>query len=729
MQLPDRYLNWRTIDGRKVPVRRDGVPCDAHDPANWVTLAEAESTGLGVAWVLNGDGWFFLDLDKCLVDGVWSQQARAIWASFSGAWGEVSQSGAGLHILGRCDPSQMADRRNKWDGWLECYTDKRFVAFGGQGWAPIGGQARDVDWTQQLLRLVPEREHLGGLMPGVDPEWNGPDDDDALLSIAMRSGSAAAKFGVGITFADLWEVRLDVLHMTYPPFDGGDGFDHSSADMALMSMLAFWTGKDQPRMDRLFRRSGLMRDKYDKREDYRRATIQSAARLCRAVYGGGGKARSAQAREDGAESGEVYLTVPEMIEHFKGCVYVRDAHRVLVPDGTMLKPEQFNAVYGGHIFQMMPDGTKPTKKAFEALTECAAHHFPQAVRPVFRPGESPGIVLPDGGVNIYVKPDIRAVEGDVGPFLDVLRRVLPDDSDRAILTAYMASVVQNPGVKFQWAPVLQGTEGNGKTMIASCVAYAIGQQYVHQPRASQLAGTYNEYMEGNIFIIVEEIHMGNRREMLDELKPLVTNQWIEMHKKYGDKRMIENVANWFFCTNYRDAVLKSKNDRRYAIFYTAQQSAADLVRDGMDNGYFPQVYDWLRDCGYSHVAHYLAHYPIPPELDPAKMCHRAPNTSSTGAAIEASVGGVEAEIMEAVDSQTVGFRGGWISSWHLRRMLRDNGFRLPYNKIGTILAEMGYIKGGRSSRRIMREDATQPILWNNGKNTEDYIIAQGPGYE
>ncbi|ELY62816.1 hypothetical protein C489_21106 [Natrinema versiforme JCM 10478] len=37
----------------------------------------------------------------------------------------------------------------------------------------------------------------------------------------------------------------------------------SEADMALCCLLAFWTGGDHTRMDRLFRQSGLLRDKWD----------------------------------------------------------------------------------------------------------------------------------------------------------------------------------------------------------------------------------------------------------------------------------------------------------------------------------------------------------------------------------------------------------------------------------------------------------------------------------
>ena len=43
------------------------------------------------------------------------------------------------------------------------------------------------------------------------------------------------------------------------------GGDHSAADMALCDHLAFWCEGDPGRMDRIFLRSGLMRDKWDSR--------------------------------------------------------------------------------------------------------------------------------------------------------------------------------------------------------------------------------------------------------------------------------------------------------------------------------------------------------------------------------------------------------------------------------------------------------------------------------
>jgi primase-polymerase (primpol)-like protein len=137
-----------------------------------------------------------------------------------------------------------------------------------------------------LLKYVPRRGDVDGVLPTeVDPAYTGPADDDKLIAMMLRSsGSAATKFGAKASVADLWNANEAVLSGFYSAYDGGKGFDQSSADAALMSQLAFWTGKDMARMDRLFRRSALMRDKYRNRDDYRRDTIGGAVHMCKNVY-------------------------------------------------------------------------------------------------------------------------------------------------------------------------------------------------------------------------------------------------------------------------------------------------------------------------------------------------------------------------------------------------------------------------------------------------------------
>jgi hypothetical protein len=65
----------------------------------------------------------------------------------------------------------------------------------------------------------------------------------------------------------------------------GAGFSsHSEADLSLCSMLAFWFQKDREEINRQFRRSRLMRDKWE-RDDYRSETLDKAIEGCTEVYG------------------------------------------------------------------------------------------------------------------------------------------------------------------------------------------------------------------------------------------------------------------------------------------------------------------------------------------------------------------------------------------------------------------------------------------------------------
>jgi hypothetical protein len=80
--------------------------------------------------------------------------------------------------------------------------------------------------------------------------------DEEVVSLA-RSAKNAAKFET------LWQGDIS-------------GYaSHSEADQALISLLAFYT-QDEIQLDSLYRQSALCREKWLKRPDYRRSTIEKA---------------------------------------------------------------------------------------------------------------------------------------------------------------------------------------------------------------------------------------------------------------------------------------------------------------------------------------------------------------------------------------------------------------------------------------------------------------------
>lgn len=743
------FINWTNQPAippatkpRKVPTDpRTGYAIDPHDPSQWMTFEQATATGLPVGMVLtDNDPYFLLDLDDCRdpATGQWEAEALRIAGMFPGACMEVSVNGTGLHIMGVCDPLALGPRKHKFGtvaragNWAEFYCTKRFVAL-GQG---MQGNI-NLDWTSVLAGLVPVSSDPADAVPfsdATDPEWNGPADDDELIKIMLAAkGSIAASFGDSATVADLWEARADILGRVYPSTTG-DAFDHSSADQALFNHLAFYTGRNTARMDRLFRRSGLMRDKYDKRADYRSETISKAARSCRNVYArprqltvplaspGDPGATPAAVAGDGRE----FIGIGELPEYFKGCVYVELDERIMVPGGRLLKRTQFDVMYGGHQFAMSFDGSKPTYSAWEAFTINRAIKFPKVQRTCFKPMSPSGVIIGDA-VNIFFPEDIRTIEGDPTPFLDLLRRLLPNPRDREILLSWMAALVQFKGKKFLWSPVIQGTNGNGKSTIGEVLSYAIGDRYSWTPEAESITKQFNPFLGNRIFINVEEIHMFERLEMLEKLKNYITGKKVEIEKKGIDAGMNRDYcANWFFCTNHRDAIIKDKNDRRFAIFYTAQQCREDMERDGLlTDNYLPKLWAWLEKDGFAIMRHYLVTYPIQDEFNPAGNCVIAPRTSSTDAAIAASHGVAEQYILEAVDSDVQGFRGGWLSTWAVSNVLRNNNLKRAPAKIAMICEALGYVKVGKASTTIMQEGNTRPTLYARPGTTIPYDVAQG----
>lgn len=716
-----QWVLWAAVPSRTRPGKVDkitidpttGRAADAHSPAIWLdaetAIAQAAARQCGVGFVFTeADPFWFLDIDNCLqTDGQWSPLSVQLCQQFAGAAVEVSQSGKGLHLFGTgAVPPHGC--RNQANG-LELYHTGRFVAFGGRD--DVQGSAA-TDHTAALAWLVDNyfppsaasQATPAEWTDGPVAEWRGPTDDDELIRHMLKSASAGAVFGGRATLAQLWNADAESLSRAFPPTGAGD-FDHSAADAALCSHLAFWTGKDCERIDRLFRQSALYRDKWE-RSDYRTNTVLGAASICKNVYGSRLAAAerivppppTTSTAEAVMREGYQFLGAHQQIDRFRGCVYVRSRHEVFTPDGDMLGPGQFKAAYGGYTFTMDDENKRVTRNAWEAFTESQVLTHPKVHEVCFRPELPPSAIVSEEGrtlVNTYVPAPVRRVMGDPSPFFDHMARMLPDANDRAALLAYLAACVQYIGVKFQWAPLIQGTEGNGKTIFIEVVAAAIGHRYTHRLNAADLkknALTFNGWLERKLLVGIEEIYLPDRREIIEDLKEYITASRKEIQPKTVNQYMGDNRANFIFCSNHKDAIPIGLNGRRYAIFYTAQQSYNDILASGMGGEYFPNLYAWLRADGFAIVADYLATYDIPDALNPATGAHRAPETTSTSEAVGLSLGGIEQEILEAIAQGRPGFAGGWISSMALDRLIaeRRDDRRIPRNRRRDIVESLGF---------------------------------------
>lgn len=437
-------------------------------------------------------------------------------------------------------------------------------------------------------------------------------------------------------------------------------------------------------------------------------------------------------------SGEM-LTHLECRSYFAGCTLIGPRNVIVDSKGIEYGPGAFNSAFGGKHFVISESG-KITDEAWKAATRSTLWTVPKVDGYAFRPDLATGKVTTDelnrSAVNVYVPARIDRMEGDATPFLDHLARVIPHDGDREILLRYLAHNVQYPGFKIPWAPLIQSTEGMGKNVIKHVMTHAMGNHYTYAPNAKELGTSgskFNGWMDRKLFLIADEIKTDERRDLMETLKPMISEETLEIQGKGVDQRKAENPANWLFFSNHKDAIPIGTNDRRFAIFFSAMQSKGDLDAAGMSDAYFAQLYDAFlgnrtHRRGLMIVTDFLFRYPVERGAIPM----RAPVTSSTLEAIEAGRGWLEQLIVEAVDSGADGFRAGWVSTAAVSRLLREKRRDASPVAIGKALTALRYERIGQAGRGWMGDDPQNPNrrgwLYHRVATADPTTYAAAQGY-
>jgi putative DNA primase/helicase len=242
-----RY-EWRTDKAgagkwTKPPRRAVGEgAASTTDPSTWAPFEAAQRAAAradGVGLVLTRD-LVGVDLDHVLEpdSGAIEPWAAEVLEKFAGCYCERSPGGDGLRLFCR----GVAPRSGKGGpgNRLELYdkTSPRYLTVTGHrvGEGEVIEAQAAIDWLHATYMRKPE-----AAPPPVAPAC-GPMPDDEVIRRA-RTAANGSKFS-----------RL---------FAGDAGDDPSSADAALIGILSFWT-QDPAQLDRLFRRSGLVRDKWDR---------------------------------------------------------------------------------------------------------------------------------------------------------------------------------------------------------------------------------------------------------------------------------------------------------------------------------------------------------------------------------------------------------------------------------------------------------------------------------
>ena len=259
---------------KKIPINpKTGGQAMSNNPETWSNFSTAVRKSAkysGIGFMFDGSGFFGVDLDDCReaiedygTDGTDNIVYEFIYGLNS--YTELSQSGNGIHIICKGRLPEGARRKGK----VEMYDKGRYFIMTGNS---ISEFNEIVDCTETIQPL--HEKYLGGSsqspQPAQLPLTPPTLTEQEIINKAMTSQN-------GDKFAKLYKGDIS----DYP--------SQSEADMAFCAMLAFWCSGDTALMDKIYRNSGLMRPKWDRKQNqstYGAITLQKAVDSCQSFYSG-----------------------------------------------------------------------------------------------------------------------------------------------------------------------------------------------------------------------------------------------------------------------------------------------------------------------------------------------------------------------------------------------------------------------------------------------------------
>ena len=346
----------------------------------------------------------------------------------------------------------------------------------------------------------------------------------------------------------------------------------------------------------------------------------------------------------------------------KPWLYVKSAGQFYCqPSGFYAGTGNFDAIHA-------VDAVKVSGKSKRGVANLTASEIALQQRPVqlvdavgYRPG-GPSVYEDSGRTyaNGYRDDGAKPVEsGDhstavrlFGVYLD---NILPNPDDQAKLLDWLAHVVRYPGQRLMYALLLRGAESDGKTLIAELLRLLVGPSNWGLVTNDEINEKYSGWMEAKRVVCVEEIkqHGQDALDVINRLKPKITNAHIAVRAMRQDARVVDNYANLYLTTNYADAIPLTINDTRFLVLSTRFNSKeeveewADWFHAEHGFAFYPTL--WRTVCteqGAGELRQWLEARPFSRFYNPD---NRAPDTIAKQIMVESSRSEADQALLDLVE--------------------------------------------------------------------------------
>jgi len=309
----------------------------------------------------------------------------------------------------------------------------------------------------------------------------------------------------------------------------------------------------------------------------------------------------------------------------------------------------------------------------------------------------------------YVAADILRADEAAEIYVDHLAKLIQEPEHQRTLTDYFAYLVQHPGKKIRWTPLIQGAEGCGKSSLAEIMRVVLGRRNIGKLNAKDVMDSqYNDWAYGVQLVVMEEVRIigHNRHAVMDKLKPCITDDFIGLNCKFEPKRTVPNVTNYLMFTNYHDSLAIREDGRRYFVLSSPLQRPEQIEAIG-GKAHFDRLYSMIRDNAGGLRA-FFETWQISPSFDPEG---RAPVTKYLKELAENAASPLAQSVKQCIeDSPHPLVRSDLISLGCLRGALDSSHLsEFSDQALGGVLREMGWDKYERTMI-----DGAKHQLWTKG---------------
>lgn len=182
-----------------------------------------------------------------------------------------------------------------------------------------------------------------------------------------------------------------------------------------------------------------------------------------------------------------------------------------------------------------------------------------------------------------------------------IAHLLEREEEQRMLMDWMSWVVQHPGRHANYAVLLQGVEGDGKSFFAELMRAVMGVSNVTMLNAHIVHSDFTDWAYGQCLACLEEVRIVGRKgqdkwDTINKIKPFITNNIVEIHPKGKPVVNMVNTTSYMLFSNYKDALPLDDNSRRYLVLFSKWQRKEDIRSFKLANPeYYVRLYGALSE--------------------------------------------------------------------------------------------------------------------------------------